>query len=1589
MQSRDGWYHQKHSSSIKPTGTNRILNIFVNIIYDDTPNLDPAKDDLGTYWPNATIQGINNESIPTYLSDFMDINYSPGQLNGMITKLFHESSFGRLVLLGDFMIVNINQSYIKPNSPGANFSQSELIDKVFTLINSSIGLSTIYGHNSLADYDSDSNNKIDIVQFLVRNVRNDSIANFGGVNFGAGNILPNRPYSLKVHGQITLQHSVFSYQGIGTGISQTLNPTGIITHELSHALLGGNNFHTSGGNHYTGGGTNTFFGTEGGYGLMGASNSGLVSCNGYERWRMNWTHQDPAINPTGNPIQARHLTSSTGIPSDIKKEDGPKSFILRDFVTYGDVVRIQLPYKDGGASNQYIWLENHQIGRNGKLDFLHYSLFSNGEVWYPCRPMGTPGIYSYIQVGKDLRDGPEIVVYPTNETDNLRIISAEGNWDYTKLNDENPMCIRWGLSRTEKRDTPNPLTGYQDQTEHFFPSNSNQLILLGGKNGNQGHVNIKYNSENQEFTNRMPYLGDHLDAFTGIRKMGIGTNPTPVNLVTHYVTQSHDSGIFTKQDNHRDNNHVYLSGLKIVMTERPDHTFRVDVSWDDYDVTENVRWAGNIVLKEQVILKAGKTITLDQSLTPNQINRDPVSNLFAKPTVFRCEENSKFILEQDSELKLINKSTLVLKSGSRLEIGHNAVLSIRAGDTLKIEPCAKLVIKGNGLLSVANGGVLCISPGAVVATDRGMPNLLLNVGMVIPAGYIHPNQIVPPSNTISGYTTWNNRNYFANNITINNGGNLTITNSNIRFSDIESMVTIKPGGRLTINGSTLTNTCGAIWKGIYVEGNRNLSQTFANQGALILQNGAVIENAHDAVVLRSQQSNWGHNGGIVQATNATFRNNWRDVEFNSYPLTSISFFQGCTFETTPQILHQLTNSHVSMWDVQGVNFSNCTFTDTRPNIDYYSYRKSRNGIYGHHAAFVVDNCNFNAMKYGIYAISPDAVRTFKVYDSDFSGFLGVYFSGMDNAHIVNNTFFVKPGYMYSGPGQETYGLYVENSQNFEITGNILTSSGSQAPSFNSFGVIARNTGTIHQEIYRNDFTGFSNAIQAIGNNRSTGGEGLEIRCNRFYNNHSLDILIKTDPALNPLVPQGIRELQGLRNPYVMNHFLAGNIFGSNTFFTNHGLPIYYFHHNPGSHQNLLPNHFSTKITFVEPYTYTYNYSTSCPVKQISRSTQQLLTEMEEGIQGQRETETRLAEMTDGGNTQLMLQQVQLTNSFTAYDTYKHLMNTSPWLSQEVLASVASTTDGLNHAMIRDILVANPQSAKSDQVIKALENRKDPLPAYMLAQIEAGKEKWGEMELLQQQVIGYKTAYDRALNEMVRNHMHEGDNKGLDAVDNLLAGIEDIRYQYWLAELAYSRGEHKKGAQLLQTIGKEIDNKDEYETYNHQMYIDYYALLNKWTDEEKYPGFTGLPQEALDELKRFVNTGHRVSGKALAILLLNDAIQYQEPIYYPEEEMVKKSAPAIPSIPAVASPEASESFLFRLFPNPGRDYITLEWCMEQEHATGSRIEIFSAAGVPVQSIAIDEPCNQAVFSLENLQGGNYVARLVSGHKIKNISFVISR
>ena len=81
-------YHSWDGDGMRPNAKIRTLNIFINIIYDVLPDTNPCRNDT-TVWKNAFNEGINNEAIPSYLSDitFMNTVYIPGRLTGCMTRV--------------------------------------------------------------------------------------------------------------------------------------------------------------------------------------------------------------------------------------------------------------------------------------------------------------------------------------------------------------------------------------------------------------------------------------------------------------------------------------------------------------------------------------------------------------------------------------------------------------------------------------------------------------------------------------------------------------------------------------------------------------------------------------------------------------------------------------------------------------------------------------------------------------------------------------------------------------------------------------------------------------------------------------------------------------------------------------------------------------------------------------------------------------------------------------------------------------------------------------------------------------------------------------------------------------------------------------------------------------------------------------------------------------------------------------------------------------------------------------------------------------------------------------------------------------
>lgn len=699
--------HSWDGKSISPNAQIRCLNIFVNIIYDIHPDTNVFYNN--EYWPMLTdtnSEGINNAAIPTYLLDFMDTAYVPGHLHGTCTRLYGESSFDSLQITGDFMVVNIRESTITSRYP---FGETGIRNAVKNLI-AQCGFSTIYGHNRIADYDYDHNNEFDYVNMLVRNITRA----YGGDNPGSGfNGAPISP--IYIDG-ISYECKEGTFQCVGDGDFYA-NPTSIVIHEISHSLFGGNNFHTSGGNHRGSTETMAFLNIQGGYGLMGAAGSSLVSCNGYERWRMHWKHPQ-----SSDYISALNSMGLVSVNSDISKEDGNQTFVLRDFVTFGDAVRIKLPYKDSEtSSNQYIWLENHQIC-DDKLDFLQYSNSADSG----CRPRGKAGIYAYYQIGRDILEGNE--VWDNYHRDNLKIIPAEGYFDYVMEADTyNLNCISYDEHfYTLTRTTANSFCGGQDQESLFFPQNTDSVLNLSRE---RAMWRKKVDGVNEDWLSSM---GDTLDAFVPPAKINMGTNPSSCNAKTlHNRNHELNAGRIDSAATHKNTQTTYLTGLSIEMLWVSRSSIKVNIRWDDYDIVNDTRWTGKIALKDTAILTTPYTITLAQNKTVALPYRDAETGLFSGRTQWRCESNSYFRQEDSTHVYLTENSSLVFQEGSTYEQAQNATMHVQAGCTLHIQSGANAILKGtlkidSGALVIVNGiahfdtsARLIVNPGGKLLVEGG------------------------------------------------------------------------------------------------------------------------------------------------------------------------------------------------------------------------------------------------------------------------------------------------------------------------------------------------------------------------------------------------------------------------------------------------------------------------------------------------------------------------------------------------------------------------------------------------------------------------------------------------------------------------------------------------------------------------------------------------------------------------------------------------------------------------------------------------------------------------------------------------------
>ena len=208
------------------------------------------------------------------------------------------------------------------------------------------------------------------------------------------------------------------------------------------------------------------------------------------------------------------------VAADLRLPVNPETstFILRDFVTTGDAVRIKLPHINcsspflnstepvtGEEKNNYLWIENHRLlPENSEDQNLNYNL-ANSKIcgsWPVCGNYWSPGLFCAMQVGKDdLEGGMEIYSSSYKDPNSLASwmfpLTANGFHDFTygKIISGGPECI-WGnpfvpFDFTNDCNTKsNPFSGY---SLVWGTPNTDSSNVLHDKDANQGVAYIDNN----------------------------------------------------------------------------------------------------------------------------------------------------------------------------------------------------------------------------------------------------------------------------------------------------------------------------------------------------------------------------------------------------------------------------------------------------------------------------------------------------------------------------------------------------------------------------------------------------------------------------------------------------------------------------------------------------------------------------------------------------------------------------------------------------------------------------------------------------------------------------------------------------------------------------------------------------------------------------------------------------------------------------------------------------------------------------------------------------------------------------------------
>lgn len=851
-----------------------------------------------------------------------------------------------------------------------------------------------------------------------------------------------------------------------------------------------------------------------------------------------------------------------------------------------------------------------------------------------------------------------------------------------------------------------------------------------------------------------------------------------------------------------------------------------------------------------------------------------------------------------------------------------------------------------------------------------------------------------PTTTVSG-------NAVSEGFILDNNATVTVT-GNIK-SNKNAKTIVPVGTRLILDGGLMTNNDNNFWQGIEVWGNKDAHQFEINgsygQGYIELKNGAVIENAKCAVELW-RPGHYSTTGGIIHATDATFRNNAMAVRavcytnhspYNNKETNYNGSFVNCSFVVNGDYLGTETfKKHVTLADVNGIGFLGCDFSANRSANGVHPYCI---GISAYDAGFNVntycatspsqpcpdaylDRSTFTGLCAGISAASNgNHPRSFTVWGSVFTANdYGVKANSTDCPVICFNDFNIGSGAYCD----YNYGVYLRNVAIFSIEENSFQSP-TKSPA-TSVGIAVYDSHGFN-DVYRNSFTNLSRANLAFGINVVDSSEqwagsaqGLTYTCNAFSGNQR-DLMV--------LQKEGAGDIQALQGSSTCP---AGNTFDNSGFqIYNDGIsPINYFYNSNASGET--PN--SSLLYRVTPVATTavnncFPHYGNGPVAKSPSEKAALESDYLAAYAAYLNLKQLYESRIDGGSTATQLADINAATPADMWQLRARLLGLSPYVSADVLTAASDRSDVFSDPVLFEILAANPDELKKDSLIDYLEHKDNPLPNYMidmLRQVAAGATA---RTALESQMNQLQHDYCLAAGDIVRSNLNDSVANPKE-LRTWLGNMNDIAADRMAISSYLQEGDSTSAFTLANMLpelyGLEVERLADHSGY--MQLIQLYQSLNS-SGRTVYE-MTETETAMVDSI---AENGIGVS-RGLAKNLRGQVL---------DTIMETCLDPGIPDLleggresSIIDAPTVNQAmgFTVSIGPNPATTWTVVDYALPAKMTKGSLV-LTNALGVVMVAAELEGSQGQKVLDLRGLANGVYLYTVRCGELVQTGKLVITK